>query len=456
MVDEGDFPGLGVFNKSKERFVIVFKDGLKKAGGDLSGGVGSKEASGGSEGAELGTKGFGGFTHAEEEFCIGEALAQGRAPGSEGGVFGEEASSLAGGVEMAADAGLVEIEEARALARWEGIEGSGLCEVAGIGEGEEQDEGTGGGQEPEVVFLRSVGGDRVDLVEITGGARGEGMNYFCKGGTEFRVESECKLNDFAGGDGGCKGGFPSTHGGELHGIMGEGAVHKGGSAAGDAGYEDGRFNFDLSVIREEQFIEKESQPVEHLNCQKKGREEQKEDAPPSERRRRVRLRSQGTEPPFQVTRQALEAKQEHSVIEDQLLGEDVVEAESCHAANPYPEEGKGCGGGNLSAHFEPDLQYERVDRDIDACAHGMDAVMPKKGVPQGASGFEVVKGEIPIQDIACSHCGGQRNRTPQIGVHPKPQEGIQNKRVNEGDTDPYSGESREGGAMAFGAMNFPE
>lgn len=420
LVDEGDFPGRGVFDESKERFVVVLKDGFEKPGGDFSGGVGSKEAAGGREGAELRTKGFRRFTHAKEEFCIGEALAQGRAPGGEGGVFGEEAASLAGGVEMAADAGPVEVEEAFALGLGEGIEGGGLCEVAGIGECEEQDEGTGGGQEPEVVFFWSVGGYRVDLVEITGSTFGEGMNYFCEGGTEFRVESEGKLNDFTGGDGGCEDGFPSADGGELYGIMCEGAVHKSGTTAGDAGYENGCFNFDLSVIWKKQFIEKESQPVERLHRQKKGSEEKKEDAPPVEGCPPLWLWPQGAEPPLKVPRQALEAKQEHSVIEDQLLGENVVESEPCHTANPHPEEGKGRGGCNLSAHFEPDLQYERVYRDIDACAHGMDAVMPKKGVPQGASGFEVVKGEITIQDIACSHCGGQRNRTPQIGVHPKP------------------------------------
>lgn len=358
MVDEGDFPGLGVFDESEERFVIMLKDGLEKTSGDLSGGVGPKKAAGRRKGAELGTKGLGRFTHAEEEFGIGKALLQGRTPGGEGGVFGEEASSLAAGVEMAADAGLVKIEEACTLAEGKGIEGSSLCEVAGIGECEEQDEGTGGGQEPEVVFLWSVGGDDVDLVEITGGARGEGMNYFCKRGSEFRVESLRKLNDFAGSNGGCEDGFPSAYGGELYGIMCEGAVYKGGSAAGDAGYKDGRLNFDLTVIRKKQFIEKESQPVEQLHCQKKGAEEEKEDAPPVEGCRWIWLWLQRAKPPFKITRQALEAKQKHLIIEDQLLGEDVVQAKPRHTANPNPEEGQGCRGGDFPAHFKPDLQHE--------------------------------------------------------------------------------------------------
>lgn len=126
----------------------MLKEGAKEASGDLPRGVASKEATGRSEGMELGTEGFGGFANAEDEFCIGKASMEGGAPGSEGGIFREEATTFTAGIEVAADAGFVEIKEAVAPVGGEGIEGRHLSEVGGIGKGEQEDEATGCGQEP--------------------------------------------------------------------------------------------------------------------------------------------------------------------------------------------------------------------------------------------------------------------------------------------------------------------
>ncbi len=108
----------------------------------------------------------------------------------------------------------------------------------------------------------------------------------------------------------------------------------GGSAAWDARDENRFADGGAAVSGEEQFIQKEAKPMKDLKGEKGGAKQEKENAPPAERSLWIGSRPECAHPPLHVTGEALEAKDKHSVIEDQLPGKDVVKTKPRHPANP--------------------------------------------------------------------------------------------------------------------------